>query len=81
MDYKKKYEDLLKNFKQYKEESIKWSVEDFIERAKEMRYKITKKRAQEALEHMIRKHDAELGINWNTIDYYIENYGKPIWIR
>lgn len=75
-DLKKKYQDLQLEFEQYKQESVKWSIEDFIERAKTAGYTISKKKAQEALEHMIRKHDAELGISWITIDCYLDIYGK-----
>lgn len=69
---------LQEEFEQYKKESVKWSIEDFIYRAKDTGYKISKKKAQEALEHMIRKHDAELGISWITIDVYLDMYGTKI---
>ncbi len=73
-DYKKLYEDLLEEFEQYKKESIKWSVEDFLELEVEG-YRITKKQAQDALERMIQKHDAGLGISWDTLEYYYQEYG------
>ena len=69
-----KYEALLKEFEQYKRESIKWSVEDFTE-YDHPRYTINEDQAQEALERMIRKHDACYGISWETVDYYISEYG------
>ena len=31
---------------------------------------------QDALERMIYKHDANEGINWYTIDYYLDSYCK-----
>ena len=53
-------------------------MEDFLYRAEEIGYKISKKKAQEALERMIYKHDAELGICWITIDCYLAEYGTRI---
>jgi hypothetical protein len=73
-NYQEKYESLLKEFEQYKKESVKWSVEDFTWYEHDT-YTINEEQAQEALERMIYKHDAELGINWTTIEYYIEEYG------
>jgi Fe-S cluster assembly iron-binding protein IscA len=64
---------LAQEFEQYKKESIKWSVEDFTET--DFGYDITVEQAQEALEEMINKHDASLGINWETVDYYKSVYG------
>jgi len=69
-----KYEALLKEFEQYKKESIKWSVEDFTWYEHD-KYTINEEQAQEALERMIQKHDAEYGISWQTVDYYIGEYG------
>jgi Cys-tRNA synthase (O-phospho-L-seryl-tRNA:Cys-tRNA synthase) len=69
-----KYNKLLEEFEQYKKESVKWSIEDFTEYDYPT-YTINKEQAQEALERMIHKHDASLGINWDTIEYYITEYG------
>ncbi len=53
---------------------IEWSKEDLIGYAtnnlKEP-YVMDEDLAQEVLEIMIDKHDCELGITWNTIDYYV----------
>ena len=73
-NYKEMYEQLLAEFQQYKKESIKWSVQDFIE-YNDSAYTIDKEAAQEALEDMIKHHDASYGINWNDVAYYIEEYG------
>ena len=73
-NYKEKYELLLKEFEQYKKESIKWSVEDFTE-YEHSDFTINDQQAQDALERMIQKHDASFGISWDTIYYYIEEYG------
>lgn len=74
MSYKEQYENLVNEFEQYKKESIKWSVEDFLWYDHD-NYTITESQAQEALEDMIKHHDAELGISWVTIETYIEKYG------
>jgi hypothetical protein len=73
-NYQEKYEALLKEFEQYKKESIKWSVEDFTWYEHD-KYTINEQQAQDALERMINKHDASIGITWDTIEYYIGEYG------
>lgn len=73
----KQLDKLTAEFERYKKASICWSVEDFFTRAKETGYTITKKKAQEALEDMMAHHDANNGICWITLDYYIEEYGTP----
>ena len=76
-DYRQKYEDLLAEFEQYKRESIKWSVEDFTLYEHD-KYTINEEQAQEALERMIARHDATMGISWDTIAYYITEYGTKL---
>lgn len=77
MDYKKAYEELLSEFEQYKNESIKWGVEDFTEYQMDG-ISITDEQAQEALERMIYKHDACYGISWETVEYYLSEYGEEV---
>lgn len=67
------YDKLVEEFEQYKKESIKWSIEDFIELEDD--YDITPEQAQDALEDMIHHHDASIGINWITIGIYKEIHG------
>jgi hypothetical protein len=67
--FEEKYNKLLEEFEQYKLESIKWSVEDFMEHDG---YSVTKEQAQEALERMIARHDADQGITWGTVQYYLD---------
>lgn len=69
------YKKLQREFEQYKKESVKWSVEDFTGNPN---YKISKTKAQQALEHMMSKHDATLGITWDTVECYLDMYGKRI---
>lgn len=77
MNYQQKYEQLLAEFEQYKKESVKWSVEDFLE-YEQGEYTISKEQAQIALEKMISHHDCDHGITWYSLMYYIEQYGTPI---
>jgi hypothetical protein len=74
MGYKKMYKQLLAEFEQYKKESIKWSVEDFTE-YDHPTHTIDRETAQYVLENMIRVHDAECGINWESIKIFIELFG------
>ncbi len=73
----KALKELQEEFEQYKKESIKWSVEDFLGQELDG-YSITEEQAQEALEDMIHNHDCTIGITWETIDYYIEEHGKKV---
>lgn len=76
-DYKKMYEELLAEFEQYKKESIKWSVEDFTSLNDEYDdLYITDENAQKALEYVIRNHDCDLGITWETIRYTFELFAE-----
>lgn len=68
------YKSLSAEFEQYKRESVKWCIEDFTE-YDHSKYTIDADQAQEALERMIYKHDADMGISWYTIEYYISEYG------
>jgi hypothetical protein len=76
--YEQKYNDLLKEFEQYKKESIKWSVEDFTLLAEDMGIKITRERCQVALEDMINYHNPEYGISWITLENQIEAYAEEL---
>ena len=52
--------------------NIIWSTEDVLHQAKEKGVKLTEDEANEILLQMERKHDADIGISWSTIDDYIE---------
>tara|TARA_R100000388_G_scaffold89558_1_gene70382 strand:+ start:213 stop:410 length:198 start_codon:yes stop_codon:yes gene_type:complete len=52
--------------------SIIWSTEDVLHQAKEKGVKLTEDEANQILLQMERKHDADIGISWSTIDDYIE---------
>ena len=64
------------------EGTITWSEEDFKIKAIEKtnvsdwdQY-YNKEMFSEALRIMIERHDATVGITWDTIDYYLETYCK-----
>lgn len=74
-NYKEKYEILLKEFEQYKLESIKWSIEDFLSYEMDEGWTITEEQAGLALEEMIRNSDCNYGTTWKDLEYYYEEYG------
>lgn len=46
--------------------AIVWSVDDVMEECKWL----TKEQAYDVLHHLDRKHDANIGVNWETIYYW-----------
>jgi hypothetical protein len=48
--------------------------------AEEMQVEITEEQAEEVLDRLVEFHDADVGINWGIIEFYIEEileeYGK-----
>lgn len=61
---------------QLNKETIHWTVLDFEDEAQDTLHyeKYDPKKFQEALELMIHKHDAMIGINLNTIRTYLDEY-------
>jgi len=72
-----KLKDLQAELEQYKKESVKWCIEDFT-MYKMKGWQINEEQAQEALERMVNKHDANEGIHWITIEHYLEQYGEEV---
>jgi hypothetical protein len=70
----RQYIELSSEFAQYRAESIKWCVEDFLD-YDHPTHTITPEQAQMALEHMINEHDGGIGITWDSVSNYIEMYG------
>jgi len=70
----RQYIELSGEFAQYRAESIKWCVEDFLD-YDHPTHTITPEQAQMALEHMINEHDGGIGITWDSVSNYIEMYG------
>jgi hypothetical protein len=52
---------------------IGWSTEDVLQRAKDNDVKLTEDEANSILLEMQRDYDADVGINWETIDVYIDD--------
>lgn len=52
--------------------SIRWSVGDILEQAREKDYELTKEQALDILGSLKHNHDSSIGINWDVIDEYIE---------
>ena len=50
-----------------------WHVDDVLARANADGVEITREQAGEVLALLISKHDAEHGINWDTISRWIEH--------
>ncbi|MEA1972388.1 MAG: hypothetical protein U9N34_03715 [Candidatus Cloacimonadota bacterium] len=53
---------------------ISWSVGDFANQAEKSPGKYNKYKFEKALDLMISEHDATIGINWGTIDSYLDKY-------
>ena len=53
--------------------SIIWSTEDVLHQAKQKDVKLNEVEANQILLQMERKHDADIGISWTTIDVYIDD--------
>ena len=75
----KSVEEAEKSLKEYWREriAISWCVEDVISRAKEDRdIELTKDQALDILSLLESKHDCNIGINWEVMDYYIDEVVK-----
>jgi hypothetical protein len=56
-----------------------WTTPDVISKGKELGYKITEEKAVEIWECIERQHDASIGINWDTIEYFVhEVFGEEL---
>lgn len=66
------------------ERSITWSVEDIRGRAEEqaewfgqsIEERFDTSKFEVVLDQMIRKHDCNIGISWDTIDVFLDMYAK-----
>lgn len=52
---------------------IEWGIEDVLEVAKQQKKRITKKQARTILQNIEHRHDAELGVNWLTIECALDD--------
>jgi hypothetical protein len=72
---KEVWNEILKSAKYFNKNQIAhvWNVDDVIERAKQIKVKVSKARAREILKEVDRRNkDANYGISWETFDYFIE---------
>lgn len=60
--------------------SISWSVEDFVNKAEgieeDWREIYDEEKFSDALDNMIEHHDANEGIGWSTVQYYLDEFCK-----
>jgi hypothetical protein len=61
---------ILNGLKEYWEDKIAivWQTDDIIHYAKMKKQKISKEEAIDVLQTMLRRHDCEYGISWETIN-------------
>jgi len=73
----KEIERLQRQYKDSLDEHVAvvvWSEDDVLCRAKEREIKITREQAQDIIDRIDHKQDATLGITWDTIDCYLDDY-------
>jgi hypothetical protein len=49
-----------------------WHIDDVASQAESTGETLTKEECQDVLAMVIRKHDCNIGINWDVIDYWID---------
>jgi hypothetical protein len=49
-----------------------WHIDDVAGQAEEMGETLTEEECRDVLARVMRKHDCNIGINWDVIDYCIE---------
>lgn len=74
------FEQFIENIEEYKRNSIEWGIEDFeskaIEIEEEEGIKYDRTIFKSALYTMIRDHDCNNGITWDTVEMYLNEYCK-----
>lgn len=61
------------NIDQYKQLHVIWGIADVIDRAKERKIKIGKRKAELVLRELNHRHDCNLGITWDTLDFITDD--------
>ena len=69
-------DDLLKELRNRDYALSAWCSADVLHRAKETDKECTEEDAKHICNEMDRKHDANLGITWDTIDYWLDELEK-----
>jgi hypothetical protein len=54
--------------------TIKWSTNDVQSRAEDMGVEITAEQGDEILQNVFDNHDANIGVNWEVIEFHIEDF-------
>ncbi len=53
---------------------IKWSTEDVLAVAETLDIELTETQADKILDNLLHYHDANVGINWDVINFHIEDF-------
>lgn len=53
---------------------IIWSTDDVMMQAEIMNIELTEEQADVILDNIERHHDASVGINWDVIEFHIDDY-------
>lgn len=53
---------------------IKWNTDDVMDKAYHMEVTLSEIEADEILDNIYRTHDASIGVNWDVIEYHIEDF-------
>jgi hypothetical protein len=54
--------------------TIKWSTDDVLMRADDMGLPISEEAGDQILQNVFDKHDANIGVNWEVIEFHIEDF-------
>ena len=54
--------------------AVSWTTSDVLDRAEQKGITLSEDKAKEILQTILRRHDAEIGINWDVIDANIDMY-------
>lgn len=67
---------ILDEYEERMKGAIEWGADDMSHIASESNppWVMSEDEAQAALEEMIDDHDATIGVNWETVAYYVEKY-------
>jgi hypothetical protein len=53
---------------------IIWSTDDVMMQAEIMNIELTEEQADDILDNVLHHHDACVGINWDVLDFHIEDF-------
>ena len=68
--------ELLRSFENQHVAVAIWCEDDVLELAMEEGIKCSRKHAREIIDEIDHKHDATMGISWDTIRIYLNEYGR-----